>query len=393
MRKISADLIITNTGRPLQKAVLIFDETTGSIVEILDNKHGVGDIQHYRGVLIPGYINAHCHLELSHLKGVIPTGTGLIPFIKGVVSLRDFPQEEIDDKIVQADREMYENGIVAVGDISNKSDTASVKSISKMHYYTFVEMFDFLQDNNAEQTFAQYSKVFASQSQHNNNKKSYVPHAPYSVSPSLFKYVNEMNQSGDSVSIHNQELEAENQFFKNKTGDFLEFFDSFGIPVQNFKPINGHSIQYTLHHLNPSFKTLMVHNTRTTKADVKLARAWNNETYWVTCPNANLYIENALPKYKNFEDCYDYVCIGTDSLSSNWGLSIFEEMKTIKKYQSHLDDLDIIKWGTINGARALGYEHLGALKKGNTPGINLIDVDVNQDKFDLTQARRTIKIV
>jgi cytosine/adenosine deaminase-related metal-dependent hydrolase len=102
-------------------------------------------IEKRKGVLVPGYINAHCHLELSHLKGVIPSGTGLIEYIKAVIRLRDFPQEEIDNAISKADQEMSTNGIVAVGDISNIIDSLKKKLHSPIRYKTFVEAFDLFQ--------------------------------------------------------------------------------------------------------------------------------------------------------------------------------------------------------------------------------------------------------
>ena len=86
------------------------------------------------------------------------------------------------------------------------------------------------------------------------------------------------------------------------------------------------------------------------------------------------------------------MCIGTDSLTSNWQLSILEEMKTIKKYQSYIDDLEIIRWATKNGAEALGYNDLGRLEPGLSPGINWIDVRVDNESFDLSKARTISKL-
>ena len=106
MKKISADLVITQHGDPIKDGVILYDEDTGIIQDVLPSRAGIEDIDIKKGVLLPGYINAHCHLELSHLRGIIPTGTGLISFIKSVVSLRDFPQEMIDEKIALADKEM-----------------------------------------------------------------------------------------------------------------------------------------------------------------------------------------------------------------------------------------------------------------------------------------------
>ena len=73
--------------------------------------------------------------------------------------------------------------------------------------------------------------------------------------------------------------------------------------------------------------------------------------------------------------------IGTDSLASNWSLSILEEMKTIMKYQSGMAFEELLKWATINGAQALGFDdRLGSSEVGKRPGVNLL----NKTKFKTT---------
>ena len=131
--------------------------------------------------------------------------------------------------------------------------------------------------------------------------------------------------------------------------------------------------------MDPLCKTLFVHNTLTTSEDIKAADAWSSNVYWATCPNANLYIENRLPNYQAFLDTQARMTIGTDSLTSNWQLSIFEEMKTIARFKSYVSFQTLLKWATINGAAALGYEQtLGSLEIGKTPGLVLLEgVDEN----------------
>ena len=111
--------------------VLIAD-SAGNIVEILPESSAGDDIKKIKGILSPGFINAHCHLELSHLKDVIPPHTGLIPFLLDVVGKRDFPMDVILDRIEKTELEMWEGGIVAVGDIGNTANTISTKIKSKI---------------------------------------------------------------------------------------------------------------------------------------------------------------------------------------------------------------------------------------------------------------------
>ena len=258
--KISADLILTEDGNLTPDQVLIHNK--GTIIDVVPaSTIDHTEVHHYRGILCPGFINTHCHLELSHMKGRIDTGTGLLPFLQAVVGYRDIAQEEIDTAIIAADQEMKENGIVAVGDISNKSDTAAVKKVSPIRYYTFVEMFDFLQPQMTAATIDQYRPVYESHSDKGGNRKSYVPHAPYTVSPGLFQYIEETNHSGSTISIHNQETVHENQLFLSKEGGFLDFYNGFGFSLDHFTPSGKTAIHYAMEHLDKGQRILMVHNT------------------------------------------------------------------------------------------------------------------------------------
>lgn len=389
MKKYTADKIYTLTGEPLLNHVVVTDDR-GEILSIdSSSDHDSSSVLSLDGIITPGFVNTHCHLELSHMKSLVDTGTGLIPFISSVVKYRDFPEEEILTAIEAADQEMYDEGIVAVGDISNKVDTAPIKAKSKINYYTFVEMFDFMQSGMTDDTIDQYKAVFEAHSDTNGNKKCFVPHAPYSVSEGLYEFIRNENYQEDTVSIHNQETEAEQELFKSKTGAFLDFYDGFGFKLDKLEAIGKGSIHHAIKYMNAMMKTLFVHNTMTTKEDILAAQNWNFRTYWATCANANLYIENRLPDYQAFIDTQAKMTIGTDSLTSNWQLSILEEMKTIKKYKSYVPVETLIEWACKNGAEALGYEdQLGTLEVGKTPGLVHVNAVIDKDgSIDITNAK------
>ena len=375
MRKITADKIYPVSSAPLDKAVIITDDN-GKILAIEPREqHDPTSVKHLTGVLVPGFVNTHCHLELSHMKGKVDTGTGLIPFITRVVTQRNAPAEEVALAIKHAETEMLMGGIVALGDISNTPDTFAVKSKGRMRYHTFVELFDFLQDAGAAKTLADGLEVYEHLAHAPGSAGALVPHAPYSVSKTLFQKINDFNAaSGITVSIHNQETPPEQSLFLNKTGDFLDFYSKFGISLDQFEATGQTSIHYALAHMNPDNRTLFVHNTLTSRDDIAAAHAWSPHVYWATCPNANLYIENNLPNYQAFIDNNARVTIGTDSLTSNWQLSILEEMNTIERFQSYVPFETMLRWATLHGAQALGFEDtLGSLEVGKTPGIVLIE--------------------
>ena len=305
------------------------------------------------------------------MKGKVDTGTGLIPFITGVVTQRNAAAEVIADAIEQAEREMLVGGIVAVGDISNAPDTFAVKAKGRLRYYTFLELFDFLQEAGADKTMADGLAVYDQIELAEGSRRALAPHAPYSVSTRLFQKIREFNPaSGITTSIHNQETPPENELFLYKKGGFLDFYGKFGISMDAFQATGRPSIYYALEHLNPAQRTMFVHNTLTTRDDIRAAQSWSAQVYWASCPNANLYIENRLPDYQAFLDTDARVTIGTDSLTSNWQFSVLEEMKTIARYQSYVPFETLLQWATLNGAQALGFDDtLGSLEPGKKPGV------------------------
>ena len=133
-RKFKADYLFTGTNNLSSSHVLITDNK-GKIVNIVrENEAGEG-IEVFKGILCPGFINAHCHLELSHLKDAIPRNTGLVTFVFKVVTGRHFDNSEILDSIRVAEDEMLKCGIVAVGDICNNTLSLSQKEHNKLRYW------------------------------------------------------------------------------------------------------------------------------------------------------------------------------------------------------------------------------------------------------------------
>ncbi len=391
MRKITADFIFTPSGHLAKDKVLVTDDL-GRIVSLEDiAEHERSSIEKYTGIICPGFINAHCHLELSHMLGKVDTGTSLLPFLQSVVQFRDISKAEILDAIATQDQYMYEQGIVAVGDISNQTDTFQTKKESYIRYYTFVEMFDFLFPGMTEAEFEKYKKVFDGLEENEKDDFRAVPHAPYTVTPELFQKINQLNKPEGTISIHNQETPEENLLFEKKAGNFPSFFEGFKIPFDHFKATGQRSIHYALKHMDAKQKTLFVHNTTCIPSDIQAAHDWSQQVYWATCPNANLFIENKLPNYQYFLDANAKMCIGTDSLTSNWQLCILEEMKTIQKLQSYISLETLLTWATINGANALGFEDtLGSFEQGKKPGIINIS---NCENLKLTGQSEVTRII
>lgn len=385
-RKFKADRLFDGYRFRKSDDILITGEA-GTVYDIVPISDAGDDIQQLSGILSPGLINCHCHLELSHLKNVIPPHTGLVDFLCSVVTKRGFDHDIIQQEIEKAAQEMYSNGIVAVGDIGNTADTALIKSKSNIRWQNFVEVLGFY-DTNAEATMEQYRKVandlegslHTSQIAH---RTSLVPHAPYSVSAKTFQLINEAT-AGQIVSIHNQENPAEDELYKTGGGDFLKLFNVFGVEASPFSITGKSSIRSYLPYFNNGQTVFLVHNTFTPEEDIfwanEYAAANGLKLVYCLCPNANLYIENRTARVEFFlkNDC-DLV-LGTDSYSSNWQLSIAKEIQALLQHTSVTTE-QALQMATLNGAKALQWDDaLGSFEKGKQPGIVLLDDDFSTSK-------------
>ncbi|MCX8020866.1 MAG: amidohydrolase family protein [Chitinophagaceae bacterium] len=384
IKKFSADRIFDGY-RFLTNKVLITDDT-GRVEAIVNTDEAGDDIRHEKGILTPGFINGHCHLELSHLKNVIPPGTGLIEFLCSVVTKRDFPEEQIQDAIIRAEQEMHNNGIVAVGDIGNTADTAEVKAKSKIYWHNFVEVISFT-DDKAEENLLHYEQVArqmktALANSPQKNRTVLTPHAPYSISPKTFKILNEKTEHA-TISLHNQEHPAEDELYKYGGGEYLRLFRIFGVHESPF-PVTGlSSIRSVLPNFNRGQTIFLVHNTYMPEEDILWANQYAQTNHlklvYCFCINANLYIEGRTPPVHLFHKHNCHIVLGTDSYSSNWQLSIPAELQTFKKHFPELADETLLQWATLNGARALQWDNeLGSFEKGKTPGIVLLSDDFSR---------------
>jgi len=371
--KFGAPLLFTGQ-KFLENTVLITDRE-GKVIELVHINDAGEDVQYENGMLCPGFVNCHCHLELSHMHGLIPEKTGLVDFVFNVVTQRHFKPNEIEEAIVKADEQMHMNGIVAVGDICNTTHTLPAKLTSKTRYYNFIEASGWLPGVSKQRferslaTFNMFTQVPA--------QSAIVPHAPYSVSKELWKEIMPYFQR-KVVTIHNHETAFEDEFFMKGSGDFTRMYQLMNIDNSHFTPAGTTSLRHYFSNLSAAANCILVHNTFTLTNDIAFANATAKQNsqnlFWCVCINANQYIENALPPLDRLIEQGSTIVIGTDSLASNHSLDILGEIRTIKKHFANIQLKHLLQWATLNGAKALQMEdHLGSFDTGKKPGVLLIE--------------------
>ena len=372
MRIIQASYIIPLNAAPIENGYL-FIEDDGTIIHLTDIAPISNDfeVEVYEGIVCPGFINTHCHLELSHMKEVMPEGTGLPEFVSQIPTRRNECILDPVASVKAGNQEMIDAGIVAVGDISNTTDTLELKKSSAIKYHSFVEIFG-LDKSQGHRLLADGMKVVEDY-RAAELSASLVPHAPYSLSPTLLEGI--YSKSKDQIlTIHHQETSSENEMFIDSKGDLADLFGGKGLDISSQMGFGTNSSQYSLlQYLPKDQKVLLVHNTCSEASDINQVEAHFTNAYWCTCPKANWYIERALPNYDLWREKNLKITVGTDSLASNDTLSILEELKLIQKNFSHISTEELLVWACKNGADVFGYDDLGSFSTGNKPGVILIE--------------------
>jgi cytosine/adenosine deaminase-related metal-dependent hydrolase len=391
MKHLSAQYVFTNTGLPLKRGIVSASDD-GTIVSVENTGGNLTEkesVEFHNGIIIPGFVNCHCHLELSHMKGLIPQGGGLAEFIRSVRSSREIRSEIIPFSASSAENEMLGEGIVLCADICNTRLTFDLKKRSRIRYINQLELFG-IDGEKANHRLDEIIQV--EQIARDYGLVSWiVPHSVYSLSLPLFRLLRLATAFNRVTSVHFLETEAERTLLKDHEGPILRYYKESGLLKGELQTVSDH-VTAVLDEITPAGNLILVHNTYVDREIIKAVRK-RGMLYWCLCPNSNLYIENHLPPVDLLvkEECE--IVIGTDSLASNNRLSILEELKTLQKAYPVVSLEDLIIWATLNGAEALGEEeHFGTIEPGKKPGLLLLqDVDlVNMKLLPGSSVKRLI---
>jgi cytosine/adenosine deaminase-related metal-dependent hydrolase len=385
-------LIITNDGPPIKDGIVEVGDD-GMIISVFQDD----TFQEYKfieGVLIPGLVNAHCHLELSHLENKItPRHNGMAGFIDQIFSWRDKSDvQECINAMLLHDKKMSDEGIVAVGDISNSSISIDVKKKSAIHYHTFVEVMG-MSPSSAQSRFENGLQLLNQFIENDLSNVSLALHAPYSISRKLVQLVNAHLKNNAATSIHINESNDELVFCNSIEGPLKEVFEKYKLPVQDFDNLTHESVLIDIvNQLTNALPFMLVHNVKTTLEEIAEANRINKNLFWCLCVNANEYITGETPELSIYNNDSLNVVVGTDSLASNKQLSVWEELKTISKLNNQIPFERLVKWATINGARAFQLDNsIGKIKPGYAPGLVQVS-NINFENPIITSDSITRKI-
>ncbi len=324
-------------------------------------------------ILIPGLVNAHTHLELTSMGGKAGHGLPFKEWIEKVISFRGgMSEEDIDSSILKGGKLLLNNGTTTVGDFSSTGRSASILAKLGLRGVVFNEIISFQEDGSRAAFKGVKDRI-------ENGKKTkgiiqaIAPHSPYSVSASLLRECHSYAKETDiPISIHIAETEEEKIFIDTGNGPLRDLLNSLGKWDKSWPVPKTSPVKY-LEKLRVLDGIIGVHLNLIDKDDIELLK--NRGVSVVCCPGSHRWfgrkkvspVERLLAEEIN-------VALGTDGLSSNSTLSILEEMRILKKEFPAIPDEEILKMGTINGAKALRFKDIGAIEagfKGDIVGIRV----------------------
>ena len=376
MKRIAAPYLYTLTSaEPVRNGFVELDDD-GTVLRTGVCADPAAEPVFCDGAVAPGFVNAHCHVELSYMKGLFRKGTGMAGFIDQINELRDTKslEEKVRDLTVAMDS-LWEQGVVAMADISNCDDSFAVKARHPMYTRTFLEVFGTEPEDcgavmDGVRKLKQVADGFGIDA-------APTPHACYTMSPELVTAVSVEGLKSGFLSFHSEETEEEEEMLKYGSGKMWENRKKAGMSVPSVtgkssllyfidRLLAGHPAPFDEH-------ILLVHECCMDQEGIDAAKAVMNHPFVAVCPLSNLFIHNTLPPIDLMRRNALKICVGTDSLSSNDDLNIVDELYCLQRNFPEVPLGELLTWASRNGAEFLARPEFGTLEPGRRPGLVFID--------------------
>jgi aminodeoxyfutalosine deaminase len=386
MRAIHADAVVTGDAEVVRDGAVVVD-ARGTVIdvgpagEVLARHPGIVP-ERVRGVLLPGLVNAHTHIELSALRGQVPGGAGFVPWVEQMIGVRAEARPEDDAAAIDeavADLEAF--GTVAVGEVSNS--LSAVRPLARRGFVgrIFHEVFG-IERAPLEQRVADLPKIIAERvGEWPSTELAYTPtpHTLYTTHAAVVRRLaRDARERGARISLHLAEHAAERRFLEHGDGPIPAWYEMRLKLRRDLLEWPGKSpiaLADDLGALGPH--TICVHLTDARPEE--LEQVARRGAPVVFCPRSNLFIETRLPPLLAARAAGIFPGLGTDSLASNASLDVLAEARALADRFPTVPARDLLRMATWEGARALGRDDVGRVARGARPGLFAVDGEPGED--------------
>lgn len=374
---LKARYLLPTPDKVVNNGVVIIDEDRISKVisnDLLNKEQELKLIDFGNAVILPGFVNAHSHLELTNFNGLIPPGDKLTSWIECLIKSKlKWKDQDYISSVDKGIRLSLESGTTTVADITNSGHAINTLHDSAIRKLVFAEAIDF-DPSNAISTIKTAKDKFVNFDQDDLFRYGISPHAPYTVS---FELYNECSKIPDlPLCTHIAETIEEVNFLSEGKGPFIDLLQKFKMLDENWEPPKLRPVKYLKKTSILKKSPILIHCNYILDDEIALIK--DSKSSVVYCPRSHKFFGHKDHPFKELFDCGVNVAIGTDSLASNDSLSVLDEMKFIYGNFPEIESECILAMATENGAKALGVSEItGKIVQGYYADISVVFLPEN----------------
>lgn len=367
------------------RIVAVGSETRDPDFERESSSRGQREASSEPSVILPGLVNAHTHLELSWMEGRVPPGDAMPSWAARLIAERGAgerqePRESRQQAIARAIEASHASGTTLVGDVTNSLDAWQPLADSELSAVVFYELLGFKAADPVGLVDTATERL-AALTKHDRLRSVAVPHAPYSVSPDLFRALKSA-AGGAPMSVHLGESPEEVRFLRDGTGLWRELLERIGAWAPDWDIPGCDPVEYMARLDLLNERLIAVHGVQFSNRELADLAAAGATV--VTCPRSNRWTGAGVPPVSRFFASGVRMAIGTDSLASVEDLNMFHELAEVRRLAPDVSARRLLRAATLDGAAALGFEsQLGSISSGKR--AQLLRVSLLSDVTDVEE--------
>ena len=372
---VQADWIVPIAGPPIRGGFVAYQ---GGRVQAVGAAAPAAAAALGRVAVLPALVNAHTHLELSHLHRRVPPCRAFNDWVLALMDLRRSGGAS-DEAIGEAARSAIEQsrgfGTGLIGDVGNTLCAVPLLRRAGIAAQVFYELLGFNVADAAGRVARARQAIEAAGVDGDGVRISLAPHAPYSVSPALFRAIRDdvAAHAPRVTSVHLGESTPEVELLARGTGAARQMLERLGVWSEAWRPPGVSPVDYLADLGFLDAATLVVHGVQFGERDLARLRAIGATI--VSCPRSNVHVGVGSPPLEAFYRMNLDVAFGTDSLASVDDLNMFAELAEARRIAPELPARALLRSATLTGARALGFEaEFGSIEPGKRAALIAVRV-------------------